>query len=134
MYHTLVTDVELTVEAVALYFEVELSKNPLVSFCPEREEQNNKVRDKRGIEVLLQKVDWFPLRDWLDVYKPLHPEIQSGYLLQTSRKFGQFFFCWCPAKKWIKNNQVALWQGLLYIEFVEEIIWSPEQYGINKHE
>ena len=22
----------------------------------------------------------------------------------------------------IKNNQVALWQGLLYIEFVEEII------------
>ena len=37
-------------------------------------------------------------------------------------------------KSEIKNNQVALWQGLLYIEFVEEIIWSPEQYGINKHE
>ena len=37
-------------------------------------------------------------------------------------------------KSEIKNNQVALWQGLLYIEFVEEIIWSRAQYGINKHE
>ena len=25
-------------------------------------------------------------------------------------------------KSGIKNNQVALWQGLLYIEFVEEIM------------
>ena len=37
-------------------------------------------------------------------------------------------------KSEIKNNQVALWQGLLYIEFVGEIIWSRAQYGINKHE
>ena len=54
MYHPLVTDVELTVEAVALYFEVELSKNPLVSFCPERGTKQQSQRQTRDRSLVAE--------------------------------------------------------------------------------